>query len=72
MPENLFPKERAAVVKLLRETIAADNYPLSPRIRTLKSALARLDPSATPAPELVPPPKTWVNSSIGTRKRGRR
>jgi hypothetical protein len=71
MPENLPLEERAAVVKLLRETIAADRDPLSPRIRTLKSALARLDPSAAPAAP-IPPPKAWVNSSIGTRKRSRR
>jgi hypothetical protein len=72
MPENLFPEERAAVVKLLRETIAADRYPLSPRIRTLKSALARLDPSASAPVQAIPTPTAWVNSTIGTRKRGRR
>jgi hypothetical protein len=71
LEQSLPPEERAAVVKLLRDTIAADPYPLSPRIRTLKSALARLDPPATPAPEPIAAPKAWANSSIGMRKRRR-
>ena len=41
---NLTPDEREAVLKVLQATIAADRFPLSPRIRTLKSALAKLDP----------------------------
>jgi len=32
------------LLKLLRDTIAVDRYPLSRRIRTLKSVLAKLDP----------------------------
>ena len=47
MPEeNLTADERAAVLKVLRDTIAADRYPLSPRMRTLKSAVAKLDPAS--------------------------
>jgi hypothetical protein len=71
MPDNLSPEERGAVVKLLRETIAADNYPLSPRVRTLKSALAKLDPATSPSAQPIPPPQSWVNSGIGARKRRR-
>jgi hypothetical protein len=74
MPEeNLTPDEPAAVIKLLRDTIAADRFPLSPRVRRLKSALAKLDPNAATqaAAEPLPPPKAWVNSSIGQRKRRR-
>jgi hypothetical protein len=67
LEQNLTPEERAAVVKLLRETIAADKHPLSPRIRTLKSVLAKLDPSSVPRPQPLqspksqpwPPPKDW-------------
>jgi hypothetical protein len=70
--ENLTEDERAAVSKLLRDTIAADQFPLSPRVRRLKSALAKLDPSAVPQrPEPLPPPRAWVNSTIGQRKRRR-
>ena len=67
---NLTPDEREAVLKVLQATIVADRFPLSPRIRTLKSALAKLDakPGAT---EPYPPPRAWVNSSIGQRKRRR-
>lgn len=68
MPENLAPEERAAVVKLPRDTIAADKYPLSPRIRTLKSALARLDPSAS-APAVPISPKPWINSTLSRKLR---
>lgn len=69
---NLTPEEHEAVLKVLQATIAADRFPLSPRVRTLKSALAKLDPAPPLAVEPYPPPKAWVNSSIGQRKRGRR
>jgi hypothetical protein len=69
--ENLTPDERAAVIKLLCETIAADRFPLSPRVRRLKSAPAKLDPKPKPVVEPMPPPKPWVNSTIGQRKRRR-
>jgi hypothetical protein len=72
LDENLTLDERAAVIKLLRDTIAADRFPLSPRVRRLKSALEKLDPSAVPQrSEPLPPPKAWVNSAIGQRKRRR-
>jgi hypothetical protein len=67
--ENLAPDEREAVLKLSRDIIAADGFPLSPRIRTLKSALAKLDPAPPTAPEPCPRANAWVNSSIGQRKR---
>ena len=60
------------MLKVLRDTIAADRFPLSPRVRTLKSALTKLDPMFTAAAtEPYPPAKAWVNSSIGQRKRRR-
>ena len=69
--QNFTAEESAAVIKLLRDTIAADRYQLSPRIRTLKSALSKLDLDTTSpiAVEPFPAPKAWVNSSIGQRKR---
>jgi hypothetical protein len=70
---NLTADERATLTKLVRDNIAVDPYPLSPRIGRLKALLAKLDPSAATqavaAP--LPPPKAWVNSSIGQRKRRR-
>jgi hypothetical protein len=35
-------------LKLLRDTIAADRYPLSPRVRSLRAILDKLDPPADP------------------------
>ena len=40
---NLADDERAVLTKLVRDSIAADPYPLSPRIRRLKALLAKLD-----------------------------
>jgi hypothetical protein len=54
---NLTDDERAALTKLVRDTIAADPYPLSRRIGRLKSLLATLDPSPAPASEPHPPVK---------------
>ncbi len=73
MQLNLTADERAALTKLVRDNIAADPYPLSPRIGRLKALLAKLDPNAVAqaAAEPLPPPKAWVNSSIGQRKRRR-
>src|SRR3954462_12715955 len=57
--ENLTPDERGELLKLLRDTIAADHYPLSRRIRNLKSALAKLAPQRQPGVEPFPPPTGW-------------
>ncbi len=42
--ENLTPDERAAVIKLPRDTIAADPYPLSPR--NLETGIAQIGDDA--------------------------
>jgi len=52
---NLTADERAALTKLVRDNIAADPYPLSPRIGRLKSLLAKLDPSPAPTSKPHPP-----------------
>lgn len=69
--ENFTPEERAAVAKLLRATITTDPYPLAPRLKPLKSALAKLDPTPERVVEPLLPPKPWANSTIGQRKRRR-
>jgi hypothetical protein len=53
---NLTDDDLAVIVRLLRETIAADPFPLSPRIRGLKAVLAKLDPRAAPVARPKPPP----------------
>ena len=66
---NLTHDDKATPAGLLRATIAADRYPLSPRVRSLQAILDKLDPPAA-RPEPLPPPRAWVNSTIG-KKRGR-
>ena len=50
---RLSDDEKTALVALLKRTIDDDRYPLSPRIRTLKGILAKLQPSE---PTRAPPP----------------
>jgi hypothetical protein len=71
MPQNLTDAECSELARLLRQAIAADRYPMSPRIRSLKAILAKLDPEPMPAAEPYPTPAAWVNSTIGQRKRRR-
>ena len=49
---DLTEEERAEIVKAIRAAIDGDRYPLSPRVKRLKSILAKLDPapSATVTP----------------------
>jgi hypothetical protein len=51
MQLDLTEEETFALPNLLVETIEADRYPLSPRIRTLSAMLARIEPSPTVAAE---------------------
>jgi hypothetical protein len=64
--------EKAALVALLKRTIAADPYPLSPRVRRLRAILAKLQPpSARPQPHPAPKP-AGTPSLLLARKKGRR
>ena len=58
-PPDLTDDERAALAALLRETIERDRFPLSPRIRSLKAILDKLDPQPErePYPPMSPPGK---------------
>lgn len=47
--------ELAGLVRLLKETIAADHFPLLPQVRPLKRNFDKLDP--TPAAEPFPAPR---------------
>ena len=44
--------ETAALIKELNDIVESDRHPFSPRIRTLRTILAKLDP---PAPRPEPP-----------------
>jgi len=63
--------ERVALVELLRETIEVSRFPLSPRIKTLKAILAKMEPPR-PQPEPYPPPKPPGQPSLVLGKKRRR
>ena len=54
---DLTEEETDALAGLLRRTIDDDRYPLSPRVQTLKSILAKMQPE--PAHEPLPPPRVY-------------
>jgi hypothetical protein len=54
---RLSDDEKTTLVALLKRTIDADRYPLSPRIRALRGILAKLEP---PAPAPLPPLKRYA------------
>jgi hypothetical protein len=68
MPPDLTEDDKAIIVKLLRETIERDRFPLSPHVKSLKAILAKLDPPA-PRPE---PPKPPGERSVALTKKPRR
>jgi hypothetical protein len=71
MPRDLTDDDKAILAELLRETIAADRFPLSPKIKRLKVILATLAPPA-PRPEPMPPPKPSSERSVVLAKKHRR
>jgi hypothetical protein len=72
---DLSPEEYAEVVRLVRSAIDGDRYPLSARVRKLRSILDKLEPPA-PKPIPFPPPKPAGTPSLVYAKlrggRGRR
>jgi len=70
-PLDLTDADNAILAELLRETISADRFPLSPRVRRLQSVLDKLDPPA-PRPEPLPPPKPPGERSMALRRKRRR
>jgi hypothetical protein len=58
--------ERVAVAAFLRDSIAADPYPLAPRWRPIRSALEKIDPS--PARQPLPPLKAAGEPSLVLQK----
>jgi hypothetical protein len=52
-PDHLSAADKAILAELLRETIAADRFFLSPRVKSLKAFLAKLEPQ-TPRPQPSP------------------
>lgn len=55
-PIDLTDDELAAVVAAVRHTLEADKFPHAPRLKPLRSALAKLDPASAPKPLSEPKP----------------
>ena len=70
LPE-LTDDDKAILAELLREIIARDRFPLSPRVRSLRAILAKLAPPA-PRPEPLRPPEPPGERSMALAKRRRR
>jgi hypothetical protein len=69
MKPDLTDEETDALARLLRDTIDADRYPLSPRIQLLKGILAKIRPES--AREPLPPLKRYEPPRGGRyRRRG--
>ena len=69
---DLTDADRAVIVALLKQTIAADPFPLSPRVERLRGILAKLEPSvARPQPYPLPKPAGEPRLLL-SRKTGRR
>jgi alkanesulfonate monooxygenase SsuD/methylene tetrahydromethanopterin reductase-like flavin-dependent oxidoreductase (luciferase family) len=65
---DLTDEELAAVIAAVHKLIDEDRFPLSPRLKPLKSALAKLDP---PKPKAPPPPPMAGASEAAIRRRRR-
>lgn len=63
--------DATALADLLRETIATDRFPLSPRVRRLRAILAKIEPP--PVPVIVhPAPKPSAVPSLALARKRRR
>jgi transcriptional regulator with XRE-family HTH domain len=67
-PVDLTDEEHTAVAAALRKLISEDKFPLAPRLKPLKSGLAKLDPPK-PKAALKPPIAGATKASIRRRKR---
>jgi len=67
---DLSPDDKAIIAEQLRQTIAADRFPLSHRIKALKTVIDNLEPPPL-RPELPPlkPPGT-PSVLLATKGRG--
>jgi hypothetical protein len=72
MQPDLSPEDCAAIAALLRDTIAADRFPMSPRIKRMRAILNKFDPPG-PKPVPFPPLKpSGQPSMLMMKKRARR
>jgi hypothetical protein len=72
MPLDLTDDEKAALIELLRGTIDRDRFPLSPRMRPLRSILEKLGirlTLAVPGPGPGPGPKSRLVAALAKNRR---
>jgi hypothetical protein len=69
MTPDLSDDDKLILAQLLRETIRADRFSLSPRVRRLRAILDKLSPPAVV--ETMPPPKPPGEPAWAARKRRR-
>ena len=70
MAGELTDQDKVILAELRRDTIAADRFPHSPRVRRLRGILAKLAPVVSVA-EPLPAPKPSAVPSMAQRKRRR-
>jgi hypothetical protein len=63
---NLADDEIARLLDYARRKYAEERWPLSPELRPVREALAKLDAKPAPEPQ---PSKPYAPSTIGKRKR---
>ena len=66
MKDALSPDENQVLIDYARQRFAEERYPLSPALRPVREALAKLQPVREP-----PPPKPYVPSTLLQKKRRR-
>ena len=69
---DLTPEEYAEIVRLVRAAIDGERYVLSPRVKRLKSILAKLDPAPSATVTPYPAPRTLGRAEPPLRKAERR
>ena len=69
---NFTHEEQAELVRLLRQTIKTDPFPLSVRIRTLRSILDKLEPPAPKSTPYLAPKPAGAPSLVYAKLRGGR
>jgi hypothetical protein len=65
--DNLDDADRAVLVALLRQTIAADRFPMSPRVTRLREIRHKLEPP--PRPQPYPPLKPRAERGAAKKRR---
>ena len=69
---DLTPEEYAEIVRLVRSAIDGERYVLSPRVKRLKSILAKLDPAPSAMVTPYPAPRPSAEPELPLRRAERR